>query len=104
MCADLHSHRRRAQAKEDGTTVDKLKAQLHFFPGGDIGALVNVAGVGVLRKAGTDPDARALVDYLLGTEGQTYFAEQTNEYPMITGVPSPATLPALAARRHRRST
>lgn len=27
-----------ARAKEDGTTADKLKARLHFFPGGDTGA------------------------------------------------------------------
>ncbi|MER7003803.1 iron ABC transporter substrate-binding protein [Dactylosporangium sp. NPDC000555] len=82
-------------AKEQGTTPDKLKAQLHFFPDGDVGALVNVAGVGVLKRSATDPDTRAFVDYLLGTEGQTYFAEQTFEYPLVAGVSAPAGLPAL---------
>src|SRR5688572_103113 len=52
-----------ARAKEAGTTVDKIPARLHYFPDGDIGALVNVSGVGVLTKAGTDPDAKALVDF-----------------------------------------
>lgn len=84
-----------AKAKEAGTAVDGLKARLHFFPDGDTGALVNVSGVGVLTKAGTDPDARALVDYLLGGQGQTYFAEQTFEYPLVAGVKTAAGLPAL---------
>ena len=84
-------------AKERGTTVDKLPAQLYFFPDGDTGALVNVSGVGVLRKAATDADARALVDHLLGTAAQTYFAEQTYEYPLVAGVPTAPGLPELSS-------
>ncbi|MFI2367978.1 iron ABC transporter substrate-binding protein [Streptomyces sp. NPDC018833] len=84
-------------AKEEGTTVDALKAKNHFFPGGNIGSLVNVSGVGVLKKAGDDPDARALVDYLLGTEAQTYFAEETYEYPLVAGVDSAPGLPKLSS-------
>jgi iron(III) transport system substrate-binding protein len=83
------------QAKEKGITADQMKAKLHFFPNGDTGALVNVAGVGVLKKAATDPDAKALIDYLLSTEGQTYFAEETFEYPLVAGVPTAPGLPAL---------
>lgn len=84
------------KAAESGTTADQLKAKLHFFPGGDIGSLVNVSGVGVLNRAATDPDARAFVDYLLGSEAQTYFAAETFEYPLISGVPTAPGLPALA--------
>jgi iron(III) transport system substrate-binding protein len=86
-----------AKAKELGTTVDKLAARLYFFPAGDTGALVNVSGIGVLRKAATDSDARALVDYLLGTDGQTYFAQQSFEYPLVAGVPTAPGLPALTS-------
>lgn len=85
------------RAKEKGTTIEALTAQLHFFPDGDTGALVNVAGVGVLRKAGTDSDARKLVDFLLGTQAQTYFAQQTSEYPLVAGPPVTAGLPVLDA-------
>ena len=42
-----------------------------------------------------DGDAQALVDYLLSDAGQTYFVEQTSEYPMIEGLDGPAGLPAL---------
>ncbi|RIV40958.1 iron ABC transporter substrate-binding protein [Micromonospora radicis] len=83
-------------AKEQGTPPDALKVKLHFFPGGDTGALVNVAGVGVLNRAANDPDVQKFVDFLLGTEAQTYFAEQTFEYPVVAGVPGPAYVPALA--------
>ena len=84
-----------AKAKELGTGIDGLKAQLHFFPDGDVGALVNVSGVGVLNKAGTDPDARALVDFLLGSQAQHYFAERTFEYPLVDGVTTADGLPPL---------
>ncbi len=83
-------------AKERGTTPDKLNAKLHFFAAGDSGAMVNVSGVGVLAKSATDPDVRALLDYLLGAEAQTHFAEQTFEYPLVSGAPAPAYVPALA--------
>ncbi|SCL29202.1 iron(III) transport system substrate-binding protein [Micromonospora rhizosphaerae] len=83
-------------AKERGGSTDTLKAKLHFFPNGDTGGLVNAAGVGLLKRAGEDPDARALVDYLLGTEAQTYFAAQTFEYPLAAGVPAAPGLPQLA--------
>jgi iron(III) transport system substrate-binding protein len=83
------------QAKEKGISADQMKAKLHFFPNGDTGALVNVAGVGVLRKASTDPDVRALVDYLLSPDGQSYFAAETFEYPMVAGVATAPGLPAL---------
>ncbi|HEX5598871.1 MAG TPA: iron ABC transporter substrate-binding protein [Micromonosporaceae bacterium] len=83
-------------ALERGTTPDQLKAKLHFFPDGDSGALVNVAGVGVLSKAAKDPDAQAFIDYLLSPEAQQYFAEQTFEYPVVAGVPAPAGVPPLS--------
>ena len=66
--------------------LDKVTARNYLFPGTDPGSLVNVGGVGVL-KGKQSPDAQAFVDYLLSTEGQTFFAEQTKEYPLIAGVP-----------------
>ncbi len=82
-------------AKERGTTVDALNAKLHFFPNGDLGALVNVAGVGVLAKAADDPDVAEFVEYLLGPDAQTYFAEETFEYPLVDGIAGPSYVPPL---------
>ena len=84
-------------ATEKGTSVDALKAKNYFFPDGDIGALVNVSGVGVLKGADDDPDARAFVDYLLGSQAQTYFAQETYEYPLVAGVSSARGLPQLSS-------
>ncbi len=53
---------------------------------GDPGSLVNISGVGILAGAAENPDAAALVEYLVSTEGQTYFAQETFEYPMIDSV------------------
>ncbi len=83
-------------AKERGSTPDKLNAKLHFFAAGDSGSMVNASGIGVLRRAATDPDVRALLDYLISTEAQTWFAETTYEYPLISGVPAPSYVPSLA--------
>jgi iron(III) transport system substrate-binding protein len=82
-------------AKEQGVSPETLKAKLHFFPNGDPGALVNVAGVGVLKAAADDSDARAFVDYLLDEKAQRYFAEQTYEYPVVNGVAGPSGVPTL---------
>lgn len=63
---------------------------------GDPGALVNVAGVGVLKRSGTDASALALVDFLLGRDAQTYFADKTFEYPMVPSLASAvASLPPI---------
>jgi iron(III) transport system substrate-binding protein len=84
-------------AKEQGVSVDQLKAANYVLPAGDIGALVNVAGIGLLKKDAADPDALAFANYLLGTEAQTYFAKETSEYPLVAGVPTAADLPALTS-------
>lgn len=77
--------------------VGKLHARNHFFAPGDAGSLVNVAGVGVL-KGKADTRTAALLAFLLGKEAQTYFAEETHEYPLVGGVaPVAEGLPALAS-------
>lgn len=68
----------------------------HFFSAGDPGSLVNVAGVGLLASAPDVEQGLAVIDALLSTEAQTYFAEKTFEYPLIEGVPTAEGLPALS--------
>ncbi|TQM66953.1 iron(III) transport system substrate-binding protein [Actinomadura hallensis] len=67
--------------------ADNVTAKLHYLPGGDPGALINVAGVGLLKDANRDAALKA-VDYLLSEEAQSYFSEETKEYPLVTGVTS----------------
>jgi iron(III) transport system substrate-binding protein len=61
---------------------------LHYFPPDDAGALVNVAGAGILDTSEQPGLAQRLILYLLGVEAQTYFAESTGEYPLAAGVPA----------------
>ena len=70
-----------------------VTAKLHYLPGGDPGALINVAGVGVLKGAEHHATALKAVDYLLSAEAQTYFNDETKEYPLAAGVTS--TVPDL---------
>lgn len=73
-----------------------VTARIHFLGSDDPGALINVAGVGILK--GTDQKAAALkaVNYLLSEKAQKYFADQTAEYPVVAGVTSKHDLPPLA--------
>lgn len=58
----------------------------HFFPAGDAGSLINIAGAGVLATSDQPGLSQRLLLYLLGSEAQQYFADSTYEYPMIEGV------------------
>ena len=57
----------------------------YYFPNGDLGAMINVAGVCVIDTSVNQDAAIALVDFLLSTEAQQYFADETNEYPLSGG-------------------
>ncbi|GAA1624124.1 iron ABC transporter substrate-binding protein [Saccharothrix algeriensis] len=84
------------KAAELGVSPDQLKVKLHYFGDGDTGGLLNVSGLGLLKKATGNDKARQFMDYLLGADGQTYFATKTFEYPLIAGVPAAPGLPVLA--------
>lgn len=64
---------------------------------GDVGAMINVAGVGVLASSRNRDAALRFVEYLLGTTAQDYFTQETFEYPLISGVAPPAGAPSLEA-------
>jgi iron(III) transport system substrate-binding protein len=81
------------QVAEEG--LDAVPARLKFLPDGDPGALVNVAGVGVLAATDRDDDALRFAEYLLGENAQTFFADVTKEYPLIAGIPLAEGLPPL---------
>lgn len=82
-----------AQAAEVG--ADNMRAQLKFLEAGDPGSIVNVTGAGVLRTAEGDADSLAFIEYLLSEVGQTYFVEQTFEYPLVPGIDAPEGLPSI---------
>ena len=73
-----------------------ITATLHFFPGGDVGSLINVAGAAILQSSDQPELALELVNYLLSDRAQEYFAETTYEYPLVETVEPSVDLPALA--------
>ncbi|AZC14667.1 MULTISPECIES: iron ABC transporter substrate-binding protein [unclassified Microbacterium] len=87
----LINHYYWARSEQDPAT---LRAQLKFGDPGSISALVNVTGVGVLTGAADSPEAIALVEFLVSEEAQTYFREETFEYPLVGDLPGPEGVPA----------
>lgn len=77
----------------DELGAENMVAQLIFPKGGDPGGLFNATAVGITTGGADSPAALAFVEYLLSEEGQTYFIEQTHEYPVVPGLPDPEGYP-----------
>jgi iron(III) transport system substrate-binding protein len=58
----------------------------YYFPSDDIGNLVNVSGAGILINSDAKPLAQQFVAFMLSRSAQTYFVEETYEYPMLVGM------------------
>ncbi|QGU04842.1 iron ABC transporter substrate-binding protein [Corynebacterium comes] len=77
--------------------ADNMRAQLKYGQPGDLAALINATGAGVLKQDTQDPQAIEFIEYLLSEEGQAYFAEETFEYPLLKGAEGPEGVPAFDA-------
>lgn len=73
-------------AEEKGP--ENMRAAVRYLAKGDPGALVNVAGVGVLASTDRPEDAQLVVDAMLGEQAQLYFLEESSEYPVMPGITS----------------
>jgi iron(III) transport system substrate-binding protein len=80
-----------ALAQEQG--VSNMKSKITQFESNDVGNLINAAGVGILKDSTA---AQKFVEFLLSSTGQSYFAEQTREYPLTPGVPAADDLTPLS--------
>ncbi len=67
----------------------------HHFAAGDLGNLINVAAAGVVKTSKSAASASALVEFLLSPAAQTYWRDQTFEYPIAGGITAAAGLPPL---------
>jgi iron(III) transport system substrate-binding protein len=71
----------------------------HFLRGkNDPGALINVAGAGVVTSSGKKQAAQRLISFLLSREAQQHFSRSPGraEYPLIPSVQPRPGLPSLA--------
>ncbi len=90
----LVNHYYRFRTNFDGTR----DAAVNHFPSGDAGeagALINIAGVAMLDSTSNQSNALRFIRFLLSEEGQTYFRDETNEYPVAAGVEPRVDLPSL---------
>jgi iron(III) transport system substrate-binding protein len=65
---------------------EDFNARNHYTEAGDIGSLVNISGAGVLASSENKEAALEFIRFMLSEEGQTYFSEETFEYPLADGV------------------
>ncbi len=74
---------------------ESFAARNYFLPSGGPGSLIMVSGAGVLANGDNSENAEKFIEFLLSVPGQSYFASQTFEYPVVEGVNSQVT-PTLA--------
>ena len=66
------------------TAVDPdFPVSQEFFSPGDIGNMVNTAGVGILASSAKREQALAFISFLLSPEAQAFIVNELNEFPVI---------------------
>lgn len=73
-----------------------LKAKNYYFNNSDPGALINVAGVGMLKSSDNKELAEQFIAYLVSEKAQQYFSSETFEHPLVEGVKADPRLPGLS--------
>ena len=73
----------------------EFKARNYFIGNGDPGALVLVAGAGILKVSENKETAEEFIEFLLSEPAQKYFTSDAKEYPVSAGVEPEGDLPPL---------
>ncbi len=58
----------------------------HHYTRKDAGAMVNVAGVAMMKTTDQKEDVQKFINYMVSPNAQNYFASKTNEYPLSKAV------------------
>lgn len=64
----------------------KFPVEQTSFAAGDVGNLINVAGIGILASSARRDAAERFVRFVLSPTAQQYFASEISEYPVIENV------------------
>jgi iron(III) transport system substrate-binding protein len=86
-----HYYNLRVRAEDPGASSEN-----YYFPDGDIGSLLIVTAAGVLDSSDDAEMAGELIAFMLGETAQTFYARETLEYPLASGVDASNELPPLA--------
>ena len=74
---------------------DEFPVANHYFRDGSAHSMVNLAGAALVAGTKKAQAAEKLLAFMLSDEGQKLFVEKNNEFPVATGVKSPAGLPSI---------
>ena len=91
-----HYYVYRHLATQPGAPIAVLMPDQHE---GGMGAIINVAGIGVIAHAKHADSATRLVAYLASEEGQKQFADLNKEYPLHPRVTADPALPPYKTTR-----
>jgi iron(III) transport system substrate-binding protein len=91
-----HYYVYRHLAAQPGAPIAVLMPDQHE---GGMGAIINVAGIGITAHARHADSARRLVEYLASEEGQKQFADLNKEYPLHPRVAADPALPPYKTTR-----
>jgi iron(III) transport system substrate-binding protein len=69
---------------------ENMVSEIRWFAPGDVGNLINIAGVGVLSE---NKSAAVFAKWLLSDSAQKFFVEKTSEYSLTGIAPIPGLLP-----------
>ena len=72
-----------------------FQARNYYIGNGDPGALVLVAGAGIIEASENKATAQEFVDFLLSEPAQQYFTSDVKEYPVAAGVEPEGDLPPI---------
>jgi iron(III) transport system substrate-binding protein len=71
----------------------------NFYPPGDLGAMMNVAGAAILKTSKAPRRAESLIEALLAEPAQVVFAHENFEYPLAGSVKVAPGVPEIATLR-----
>ena len=79
---------------------DSFAARNYHPRAGGPGALIMVAGAGILSTSENIEEAEKFLEFMLSTPAQEYFASRTFEYPLVEGVETQGALVPLSEINH----
>jgi len=86
-----HYYLHQVQAEDED-----VAAANHFFPAGDLGSLLIVTAATVIEGTDMPEEAERFIEFMLSEEAQRFFADETFEYPLASGVDPSGSVPPLA--------
>lgn len=74
------------QAKEKG--IENLNSRLYFFGTHDLGDMLTIASMGILKSSANNADAQKFINYAVSLEGQKILTDKSAQYPLNQNVES----------------